>query len=58
VIGLLNIGVAFGMAMFVALRARKLTQQQREIIYYALARRFRDRPLSFLRPKKETPTSG
>ncbi len=52
-IGVMNIGVAFSMAMFVALRARKLGAEEREKIYSALMKRVRERPMSFLRPARK-----
>ena len=50
VIGLLNVGVAFFLALFVALRARKVRSVDRRRVYRALARRLFQRPWSFVWP--------
>jgi site-specific recombinase len=50
VIGLLNLGVSFVLALRVALRARSVRVAQRSRLYRAVGQRLRREPLSFLRP--------
>lgn len=47
---ILNLLVSFSMAMFLAIRARKIEAPERELIYKALVDRLRYRPFSFLWP--------
>jgi site-specific recombinase len=47
-IGLLNVVVSFGCALWVAGRARGLRGPERRVIYQAVAKRLWQRPLSFL----------
>jgi site-specific recombinase len=47
VIGIMNVGVSFFLALFVALKARRIRAPMREEIYSAVAARFRKQPLSF-----------
>lgn len=53
--GVLNISVSFTMAMFVAIRARNVHAPERGLIYYAVWRRLKSQPLSFLFPPKSSP---
>jgi site-specific recombinase len=55
VTGVLNLGVSFGLAFRVALRARSVQVAERSRIYRALWRRLRTAPLSFLWPPPTTP---
>lgn len=48
-VGLLNVSVSFGLALYLAVRARGV-EDQRRAIRQGLARRFREAPLSFLFP--------
>lgn len=48
--GALNLLVSFFMALFLAIRARKIQAPERELIYKALLDRLRYRPFSFLWP--------
>lgn len=50
---ILNIGVSFGLAFFVALRARKVESVQRQVIYAALWKRVKRKPLSLFYPTKD-----
>jgi site-specific recombinase len=52
VIGLLNVGVSFGLAFTVALRSRGLKVKDRERIASAVFQRLRSQPLSFVLPPK------
>lgn len=49
--GFLNVTVAFGMSMIVAIRARRIETPQRRQIYKAVRARIRKEPLSLLYPK-------
>jgi site-specific recombinase len=53
VIGVLNLGVSFGLAFMVALRSRGMRVHQRARITHALRQRLKKAPLSFLWPPKE-----
>ncbi|MES3038998.1 MAG: site-specific recombinase [Bdellovibrionota bacterium] len=48
--GFLNIGVAFGLAMFVAIRARRVQAPERNLIYKALWKRLKAQPTSLFLP--------
>lgn len=50
--GVLNIGVSFGLAMFVALRARQVRSPKRNLIYREIFRDFSRQPLAYLMPSK------
>jgi len=50
VVGVLNVGVSFGLALYLAVRARGV-EDQRSAICRELTRRFREAPLSFLFPR-------
>ncbi len=52
--GFLNVVVAFSMAMFVAIRARRIQTPQRNQIYRAVLARLRKDPLSLFYPRKQT----
>jgi site-specific recombinase len=52
-IGLLNVGVAFGCALTLALRAREVPGRVRRLVFRAVLRRFTASPLSFLFPEKQ-----
>ncbi|MBS1969832.1 MAG: site-specific recombinase [Bdellovibrionales bacterium] len=54
VCGFLNVVVAFSMAMFVAIRARRIQTPQRNQIYRAVLARLRKYPLSLFYPRKQT----
>ncbi len=49
-IGLLNVLVSFGLALFVAIRARDVRGPERNLFFRALGRRVLKSPLSFLLP--------
>lgn len=49
-IGALNVGVSFGMALWVAIKARGINPPQRRAIRKAVAKRFFSSPLSFFLP--------
>lgn len=49
--GFLNVIVAFGMSMFVAIRARRIQPPQRKQIYRALLQRLKQQPLSWFFPQ-------
>jgi site-specific recombinase len=52
-VGVINVSVSFGLAMWVAIRARQVSASERRAIYSALWRRFNSRPFSFLWPRKD-----
>jgi site-specific recombinase len=54
-IGALNLGVSFALALWVALRARGIDAPTQSALNKALAGRLRRDPLSFLFPKREAP---
>jgi site-specific recombinase len=54
VIGLLNFGVSFALALAVAFRAREVTQRERVGLAVSVLRAFVRRPLRFFWPPKET----
>jgi site-specific recombinase len=54
VIGALNVGVSFALALHVAIRARDTGGASRGAIYGAILRRMVREPASFLLPKKES----
>jgi site-specific recombinase len=54
VIGALNVGVSFALALSVAIRARGTAGVQRRAVYGAILRRMAREPGSFLFPRKET----
>ncbi|MNY57902.1 Site-specific recombinase [compost metagenome] len=49
-IGTLNVAVSFGLALFVAIRARNINTPQQRAIYRAVFKRFLSRPWTFLLP--------
>ena len=51
VIGLLNVGVAFGCSLLLALRARDVPSRVRRLVLRAVLRRFTASPLAFLFPE-------
>jgi site-specific recombinase len=53
-IGILNLGVSFGLAFAVALRSRGMRVNQRERIGQSLRRRFRQSPSHFFWPPKDS----
>ncbi len=55
VIGLLNFGVSFLLALVIALRARDVPASARTTLVGAVLRRFIRRPLSFFYPPKDAP---
>lgn len=58
VIGLLNFGVSFALALVVALRARDVPRGERRTLPGAVLRRFVRRPLEFFFPPKEDANGG
>lgn len=52
VIGALNFGVSFALALFVAMRARSVPVKKLATLGWAVVRRLATRPLSFLRPPR------
>ncbi len=63
-VGIINVAVSFGLAMWVAIRARGVQSPERRAIYRALFRRAADQPFSFLLPmgsagsEKRTPRAA
>jgi site-specific recombinase len=55
IIGLLNFGVSFTLALIVALRARDVPRGERRTLPGAVLRRFFRRPLEFFYPPKDPP---
>lgn len=53
VIGTLNVSVSFGLAMWVAIRARDVSAPDRKAIYQAVWQRFCRKPFTFLWPGKD-----
>jgi site-specific recombinase len=53
IIGLLNFGVSFSLALMVALRAREVTTAERAHLAKAVLRRFVRQPLQFFYPPKQ-----
>ncbi|MEJ7596760.1 MAG: hypothetical protein WKG01_02520 [Kofleriaceae bacterium] len=53
VIGLLNFGVSFALALVVALRAREVPSLERRTLPFAVLRRFLRRPLEFFYPPRD-----
>lgn len=51
-IGLLNVGVAFGCALFLALRARDVPARVRRVVLRSVLRRFTAAPAAFLFPER------
>ncbi|MGS0742691.1 site-specific recombinase [Glaciimonas sp. GG7] len=51
IIGLLNVGVSFGCALILALRAREVPVRIRRLVFRAVLRRFSASPRSFLFPE-------
>ncbi len=58
VIGALNLGVSFALALWVALRARGIDRPTQAALNAAVFRRLRREPLSFLFPKREARASA
>lgn len=50
--GILNISVAFALALFVAVRARKIQAPERSLIYKAVIKRVRQSPLTLFWPRR------
>lgn len=55
IIGILNFGVSFTLALIVALRARDVQRGERRTLPVAVFRRFLKRPFEFFYPPKELP---
>jgi site-specific recombinase len=55
IIGLLNFGVSFALALVVALRARDVPRGERRTLPVAVLRHFFRKPLAFFYPPKEDP---
>ena len=51
--GILNISVAFSLALFLAVKARQVRAPKRRLIYKAVFRRIYQRPLSFIWPASQ-----
>jgi site-specific recombinase len=61
IIGSLNVAVSFGLALYIAIRARNINTPQQRAIYRAVSKRFLSRPLTFLLPigdRKEPASHG
>lgn len=58
IIGLLNFGVSFVLALVVALRARDVARGERRTLPIAVLRRFVRRPFEFFYPPKEDPNGS
>ena len=54
-IGVINVGVSFALAMSVAIRARAIQSPDRRNIYQALFLRLRQQPLSYIFPTRTEP---
>jgi site-specific recombinase len=54
-IGALNVGVSFGLALRVAMRAVDISTADRARVYRAIRRRLLERPNEFLWPPRDTP---
>ncbi len=54
-IGALNVGVSFGLALRVAMRAVDISTADRARVYRAIRRRLVERPSEFLWPPRDTP---
>ncbi len=52
--GILNISVAFSLALFLAVKARQMRAPKRRLIYKAIFRRLYQKPLSFIWPAAST----
>ncbi len=52
-IGLLNVGVSFSLAFFVAIRSRNIRGSKKREIYQAILTRIRLKPMDFLFPPKD-----
>ncbi len=57
-IGIMNVGVSFFMALIVALKARRVDASLRDEIYSEVFRRFKKHPSSFLFPQRDTKTTS
>lgn len=55
---ILNVGVSFALAMYVALRARKIQAPARSNIYREIRKRFKQNPWAFFFPPKTEATSS
>jgi len=53
IIGIMNVGVSFFMALLVALKARRIDPSLRTEVYAEVLRRFKSAPLSFVMPPRE-----
>jgi site-specific recombinase len=51
-VGALNLIVSFSLAMVIAIRARRVEAPERDLIYSALWRRFKTKPMSFIRSQE------
>ena len=58
IIGLLNFGVSFALALVVALRARDVPRGERRTLPGAVLRRFVRKPLQFFYPPKDNPADA
>ena len=58
IIGLLNFGVSFALALFVALRARDVPSGERRTLPFAVLKHFLRRPHHFFFPPKDDPTAA
>ena len=55
IIGMLNFGVSFALALLVALRAKEVTGRERVQLAWAVTKRFVRNPLQFFFPPKDKP---
>ncbi|HEU0030652.1 MAG TPA: hypothetical protein VFQ53_08465 [Kofleriaceae bacterium] len=55
IIGLMNFGVSFALALVIALRARDVPRGERRMLPVAVLKRFVKRPLEFFIPPREAP---
>jgi len=56
-VGALNFGVSFALALWVAFRARDVRASEQARLLFAVLKRFREAPLDFLRAPKEAPAA-
>ena len=58
IIGLMNFGVSFALALWIALRAKEVTGRERLKLGSMVARRFLRKPLQFFWPPKTDKIPG
>ncbi len=57
-IGVLNVGVSFGLALRLAMRAVDISPTDRAHVYSAIRQRLFSRPLEFIWPPRDEPRSA